>query len=194
MKLSPRDMILAALFAALAAVAAMLSRFFITPYVPFSLVPFVVMLAGGLLGARVGALSMLIYVLLGLVGLPVFETAPFGGPAYVLKPTFGFLLGFIGGAWVTGALAPKQKDPGVVPLFLAMVAGLAVIYLLGLPYLYVILNFYMGKTFSALQVIKIGFLPFIGFDLLKAALAAVLARLVYRRLHGLAGESTGRVR
>lgn len=192
MKLSPRDMALAALFAALAAVAAMLSRFFITPYVPFSLVPFVVMLAGGLLGARVAALSMLVYMLLGLAGLPVFETAPFGGPAYLLKPTFGFLLGFIGGAWVTGALAPKQKDPGVARLFLAMAAGLAVIYLIGLPYLYVILNFYLGQTFSALQVLKIGFFPFIGFDLLKAVLAAVLARLVYRRLHGFSSESAGR--
>ncbi|MBE3588929.1 MAG: biotin transporter BioY [Thermoanaerobacteraceae bacterium] len=189
MKLSPRDMILAALFAALAAVAAMLFRFG-APIVPFSLVPFVAMLAGGLLGARAGALAMLVYVLLGLAGLPVFEKPPFGGPAYVLQPTFGFLLGFIGGAWVTGALAPREKNPGAVRLFLAMVAGLTVIYLIGLPYLYVILNFYLGRTFSAWQVIKIGFLPFIGFDLLKAAAAAALARLVYRRVPGQTGEQS----
>ncbi len=180
-KLAVREMILAALFAALAVVAAALFRFG-APVVPFSLVPFVVMLAGAILGAKVGALSMLVYVLLGLIGLPVFEKPPFGGPAYVLQPTFGYLVGFIGGAYAAGALLPEKGQPGFFRYFLAMVGGLAVIYLFGLPYLYLILNFYLGKTFSALQVIKIGFLPFIALDLLKAAAAAALARAISRRL------------
>ncbi|OAT80701.1 biotin transporter BioY [Desulfotomaculum copahuensis] len=181
MKMSPREMVLAALFAALCAVAAALVRFG-GAVVPFSLVPFVVMLAGALLGARAGALSILVYVLLGLSGLPVFEKPPFGGPAYVLQPTFGFLPGFIAGAFVIGALLPRRREPGLWRYLPAMVAGLAVIYLVGLPYLYLILNFYLGKAVSAAQVIKIGFLPFIGFDLLKAVVAAGLARLVVRRL------------
>ncbi|MEW6423202.1 MAG: biotin transporter BioY [Bacillota bacterium] len=190
MKLTVREMILAALFAALAMVAAALFRFG-APVVPFSLVPFVVMLTGALLGARVGALAMLVYVLLGLIGLPVFEKPPFGGPAYVLQPTFGYLLGFIGGAYVTGALLPKKGQPGIIRYFLAMTGGLAVIYLCGLPYLYLILNFYLGKAFSAWQVIKIGFLPFIGLDLLKALAAAALARVVCRRLDILRGTKAG---
>lgn len=181
MKISPREMVLAALFAALCAVAAALVRFG-GPVVPFSLVPFVVMLAGALLGARAGALSILVYVLLGLAGLPVFEKPPFGGPAYLLQPTFGFLLGFIAGSFVIGALLPRRTEPGLWRYLLAMAAGLAVIYLIGLPYLYVILNFYLGQAVPAAQIIKIGFLPFIGFDLLKAVVAAGLARLVVRRL------------
>ena len=190
MKLTIREMILAALFAALAMVAAVLFRFG-APVVPFSLVPFVMVLSGALLGARAGALAMLVYVLLGLTGLPVFEKPPFGGPAYVLQPTFGFLAGYIAGAYVTGALLPKKKEPGVIRYFLAMAGGLTALYLFGLPYLYLILNFYLGKTFSAWQVIKIGFLPFIGFDLLKAAAATALTRAVSRRLAAPRGKEEG---
>lgn len=189
MRLSPRDMALAALFAALAAVAAIMVRYGSPALVPFSLLPFVALLAGGLLGARLGGLSMLIYVLMGLAGVPVFAKPPFGGPAYVLQPTFGFLLGFIAAAWVTGALIPPKKDPGIARYFLAMLVGLAVIYLLGLPYMYLIVNFYLGKAMPPAQVLKVGFLPFIGFDLIKAAAAAVLASLVHRRVHILAQKN-----
>lgn len=181
-KFSARDITTTAVFAALAVVAAMLIRFG-GAYVPFSLLPFVAMLAGGLLGARLGALSIIVYILLGLIGVPVFATPPFGGPAYVLKPTFGFLLGFAGGAYVIGALLKNREQSGFVRYFLSMVAGLAVIYLIGLPYLYAILTFYLGKTVSVGQVLTIGFTPFIALDLVKAVVAAVLAKAVYRRLN-----------
>lgn len=181
MKLSPKEISLAAMFAALAAVAAVLFRFG-APVVPFSLVPFVVLLAGMLLGPRLGAFSLAVYVLMGLLGLPVFEKPPFGGPAYVLQPTFGYLLGFVLGAYVTGKLLPKGGYPGIARYLLASVAGIAAIYLAGLPYLYVILNFYLGKSVPIIKVIQIGFLPFIAFDLLKGVLASVLARAVVRRV------------
>ncbi|MHB8916930.1 MAG: biotin transporter BioY [Desulfocucumaceae bacterium] len=181
MKLSARDISLAAMFAALAAVAAALFRFG-TPVVPFSLVPFVALLAGMLLGPRLGAVSMAVYMLMGLLGLPVFEKPPFGGPAYLLQPTFGFLLGFVLSAYVTGKLLPANGTPGVFRYLLASVAGLAALYLVGLPYLYVILNFYLGKAVPVIKVIQIGFLPFIAFDLLKAGLASFLARAVIRRV------------
>lgn len=181
-KFSARDITMTAVFAALAVVAAMLVRYG-GSVVPFSLLPFVVMLAGGLLGARLGALSIVVYILLGLVGVPVFATPPFGGPVYVLQPTFGFLLGFAGGAYVIGALLKNREKSGFIRYFLAMVAGLVVIYLIGLPYLYAILTFYFGKTVSVTQILAIGFTPFVGLDLVKAAVAAVLARAVYRRLN-----------
>ncbi|MFZ5633942.1 MAG: biotin transporter BioY [Bacillota bacterium] len=181
MKLSAKDISLAAMFAALAAVAAALFRFG-APVVPFSLVPFVMLLAGMMLGARLGALSMAVYVLMGLLGLPVFEKAPFGGPAYVLQPTFGYLLGFILGAYITGKLLPPKENPGIARYLLASVAGITALYLAGLPYLYVILNFYMGKAVPVLKVIQIGFLPFIAFDLVKGVLASFLARAVVRRV------------
>lgn len=181
-KFSARDITMTALFAALAVVAAMVARYG-GAIVPFSLLPFVALLAGGLLGARLGALSIIVYILLGLVGVPVFATAPFGGLAYVLKPTFGFLIGFAGGAYVVGMLLKNREESGVARYFLSMLAGLVVIYVVGLPYLYAILNFYIGKTVSVSQVIAMGFTPFILADLLKAGAAAVLARAVYRRLN-----------
>jgi biotin transport system substrate-specific component len=180
-RLSARDITMTAVFAALAVVAAMLVRY-AGSVVPFSLMPLMAMLAGGLLGPRLGALSMIVYILLGLFGAPVFATPPFGGPAYVLQPTFGFLPGFAGCAFIIGMLLKNREDSGFFRYFLAMIAGIAVYYLVGLPYLYAILNFYLGKTVSVLQVLTIGFTPFIALDLVKAALAAVLARAVSRRL------------
>ncbi len=184
MKVSAKEISLTAMFAALAAVAAALLHFG-APIVPFSLVPFVALLAGMILGPKLGALSMAVYVLMGLVGLPVFEKPPFGGPAYVLQPTFGYLLGFILGAYVTGKMLPKNGDAGIVRYLLASVAGVAAIYLAGLPYLYIILNFYLGKTVPVMKVIQIGFLPFIALDLAKGAVASVLARAVVRRVRSI---------
>lgn len=181
-KLTPRDMVLVAMFAALSVAAALLFRFFGGMIVPFSLMPFVVLLAGGLLGARLGALSLGVYVLMGLLGVPVFEKPPFGGPAYVLSPTFGFLIGFIVAAYVVGLLLRDVNTAGPVRLGAAMLAGLAAIYAIGLPYLYIILNFYLGSAVDVPGVLMLGFVPFIGFDLLKALAAGVLVKAVSARL------------
>lgn len=186
MKLSAKEISLAAMFAALAAVAAALFRFG-APVVPFSLVPFVMLLAGMLLGPRLGAISMAVYVAMGLLGLPVFEKPPFGGPAYLLQPTFGFLIGYVLGAGAAGMALPRGGSPGPARYVLASLAGLAALYLAGLPYLYVILNFYLGKAVPVIKVIEIGFLPFIAFDLGKAVLASFLARAVVRRVRSAVG-------
>lgn len=189
-KFSARDITMTAAFAALAVVAAMLVRY-AGSVVPFSLMPLMAMLAGGLLGPKLGALSMVVYILLGLIGVPVFATPPFGGPAYVLQPTFGFLPGFAGSAYVIGMLLRNKEESGFLRYFLSMAAGIVVYYLVGLPYLYAILTFYMGQTVSVAQVLTIGFTPFIALDLVKAAMAAVLARAVSRRLkaYGMAGNN-----
>lgn len=180
-RFSARDITLTAVFAAMAVVAAMLVRY-AGPIVPFSLMPFVAMLAGSLLGPRLGALSIVVYILIGLVGVPVFATPPFGGPSYVFQPTFGFLLGFAGSAYVIGLLLQDPEKRSYVRYFLAMFAGIIVYNLVGLPYIYVILTFYLGNTYSVLDILKIGFIPFFAFDLVKAIGATVLARAVYRRL------------
>ena len=83
-------------------------------------------MAGLLLGRKWGALSQLIYVCLGLVGLPIFTMG--GGFGYVFQPTFGFLLGLIPAAWVVGAAAGESLDPRRMAL--ASLAGLAVLYAL----------------------------------------------------------------
>lgn len=97
-------------------------------------------------------------------------------------PTFGFLLGFILTAW-TVAFCLERWGNTLMAHILSVVSGITVMYLIGLPYLYVILNFYLGKAVDVGYVIKIGFLPFIGLDLIKASAAAVISYRVRKRLN-----------
>ena len=180
--LSARDMVLVSMFAALAAAGAIVFRWLGATLIPFSIVPFVVVLAGCILGPRLAALSMFLYMLIGLVGVPVFETAPFGTPAYVIRPTFGFIMGFIPAAYVTGRVVHGSNAPGIARYVAGTLAGTAVLYVVGLPYLYLILNFYMGQSFPVMTVLQIGFIPFVLWDIMKAVIAAGLARAVQRRL------------
>jgi len=150
--------------------------------VPYSLQSMLVFLAGGILNRRTAVLSILAYILLGLVGIPVFASPPYGGPGYFLIPTFGFLLGFILTAW-TVAFCLERWGNTLVAHILSVVTGITVMYLIGLPYLYIILNFYLGKAVDVGYVIKIGFLPFIGLDLIKASAAAVISYRVRKRLN-----------
>lgn len=194
MKLSTRDIVLVGAFAALAALGAVIVRFGGDAIVPFSPIPFVAVASGLMLGSRRGALAMLVYVLVGLIGVPVFAKAPFGGPQYVLQPSFGFLLGFIAAAFVSGLVMERWRKRRIVHYGIASLVGLVVIYLLGLPYLWVILNFVMGadvlaklgmsKPIPVMTVLKIGFIPFIIFDLGKMVVAAAVAREVGERVAG----------
>ena len=104
--MTTRQLVRTALFAALTAVGAFLK----IPLGPsaITLQFFFTAMAGCLLGSGCGALSQLIYVALGLLGLPVFTAG--GGFSYVLHPTFGFLLGLIPAAWVIGRLARSTRS------------------------------------------------------------------------------------
>ena len=95
---STRDLVLIPLFAALFSIGAFIK--IPIGLVPASLQTIFVLLAGMLLGARRGALAVLLYLLLGLIGLPVFTAG--GGPGYILHPTFGYLLGMLPAAWLAG--------------------------------------------------------------------------------------------
>ena len=127
-------------------------------------------MAGCLLGSGCGALSQLIYVALGLLGLPVFTAG--GGFSYVLHPTFGFLLGLIPAAWVIGRLARSTRSFWRIAL--AALAGLAVLYAVGLPYMAMILNGYMGKGMDLSAILWAGMLPFLPGDALKILVTALL--------------------
>ena len=127
-------------------------------------------MAGVLLGAGCGALSQAVYVALGLIGLPIFTTG--GGFAYVLQPTFGFLLGLIPSALVIGLIPRKNRRP--LRIILACAAGLATLYAVGLPYMGLILNVYLGKGWSLGRLLRDGMLLFLPGDALKIAVAAIL--------------------
>jgi biotin transport system substrate-specific component len=207
-----QEMTRIALFTAMAAAAAVLARFG-SSIVPFSLVPFVVFLAGATLGPRSGAYSMLMYMCLGLAGLPVFASPPYGGFSYVVTPSFGFIPGFMLAAYVIGKVLEKaasgvreealesalekapdsalQKVSGrtlsrtqgrrervrtLAAHFIANVAGVLTYYSIGIPYLALILNVYLGQSVSFYRVLQIGLVPFIVPDLVKALVAAVISR------------------
>lgn len=170
-----RTMVFTAVFAALTAVGAFLK-------IPLGVSSITLQflftaMAGVLLGAKYGALSQGVYVLLGLVGLPIFTMG--GGLGYVLQPTFGFLLGLIPAAFVIGKLAASG---GRVRMALACCAGLAVLYAVGLPYMALILNGYMGKGLPFAAVMKKGMLPFLPGDALKILVTALLCPILRRRV------------
>lgn len=164
-----RDLALTALFAALTAVGAYIR--IPTPWSAFTLQVFFVFMAGVLLGPRYGALSQGVYILLGLVGIPVFIGG--GGPQYVFQPTFGFLLSYIPAAAAVGLLCREARFWRIV---LSCLAGLAVIYAIGLPYMALILNVYLGKGLSLGQVLMSGMVIFLPYDAVKIVLTGVLGR------------------
>jgi biotin transport system substrate-specific component len=133
-RLSTKEMVLCALFAALIAVGAFIRV--PVPVVPFTLQFLFTMLAGVLLGGRLGATSVSLYVLMGLAGLPVFAEG--GGIGYILKPSFGYLIGFCVGTYVTGVIAHKVAQPSFNRLLLASLTGLGIVYVFGLIYYYIL--------------------------------------------------------
>ena len=174
-----RSLILTALFAALTAVGAFLKIPF--PLSAITLQFFFTAMAGTLLGKKYGALSQAVYVLLGLVGVPIFALG--GGFSYVFQPTFGVLLGLIPSAWVIGSLARRPLT--FWRSVTAMLAGLAVLYAIGVPYMALIANAYLGKGLTFWQVLKNGMLIYLPGDMLKIAAGSALSCAVTRRVPNL---------
>ncbi len=106
-----------------------------------------VIMAGLVLGGADGALAALVYSVMGLLGLPVFTQG--GGVAYVLKPSFGYLIGFPIGALVSGAICSKFKNKTSGKVFIAALVGMIPIYVVGITYQVAIVTLYMGNTFAA---------------------------------------------
>ena len=132
-------MILVTLFAALIAVGAFIR--IPVPFVPFTMQTFFIVLSGMLLGRKLGAASAALYVLIGLIGIPVFTQG--GGIGYVLKPSFGYLIGFVVGAFITGAIARKVPQPSFWRLMVAALVGLLAVYVIGTTYFYFLSNYYI---------------------------------------------------
>lgn len=173
-------MILVSLFAALTAVGAFIK--IPIPYVPFTLQLFFVLLAGALLGSRLGALSQLVYVLIGLAGVPVFTQG--GGPSYVLQPTFGYLIGFIFCAYIVGLFTESRKEKKLLTYLWPMYLGVGVVYLLGVTHLYLIMHFLTDHSFTLFKAIQFGFIVCIVPDLILTGIAAFLASKIVRKIPG----------
>ena len=117
-----------AIFTALIAIGAFIQ--IPVPYMDyFTLQFFFVLLAGILLGSKLGGLAVLLYVVIGLLGIPIFAAG--GGLAYIVRPSFGYLLGFIAGAYFTGLVIEKTSFSSLKKYALAVFLGLLVTYIIG---------------------------------------------------------------
>lgn len=155
---------------------ALSSRFAL--YLPFSPVPitgqtFAVLLTGAILGYKRGSISLSIYVLEGLVGLPVFANGT-SGIGVLLGPTFGYLVGFIFAGALVGRLAEKGYDRHWLSMFLVFCLGQAIIYFFGI----LRLSFFVGLE----NVFEAGIAPFLIGDVLKAGLAMILLPFAWKIL------------
>ncbi|MCI0695910.1 biotin transporter BioY [candidate division KSB1 bacterium] len=182
---SRRLFILAGLFAALTVFGAGMR--IPLPHVPLTLQTFFVLLSGHLLGPLYGAASQAAYLLLGLIGLPVFAEG--GGLAYVFKPTFGYLLGYPLASFAAGMIVHRGTlRPTALPaaslarLILANLLALFAIFVPGVVYLWWNLNFVLGQTFSFANALKIGFLVFLPGDVIKIGGVILLYRALQPRL------------
>ncbi|SKA95715.1 biotin transport system substrate-specific component [Caloramator quimbayensis] len=163
-----KDMILISIFASLTAIGAFI-RIDIG-YIPFTLQFFFCALSGVLLGAKMGALSQIIYVAIGLLGLPVFSKG--GGLSYVFKPSFGFIIGFIAAAYIIGLFSKKSNS--FITMFFSQILGLTVLYIFGVIYMYLSMNFFLEKPMAFINIIKAAVLPFIIADIIKIVLVSII--------------------
>ncbi len=171
-RIKVRDMALCALFTALTAVGAFIK--IPVPVVPFTLQILFTMLAGLLLGGRLGAVSVGLYAFLGLAGLPVFAEG--GGLWYLLKPSFGYILGFIVGSYVTGKMTENPDGLTYHKILIANFTGLAIVYGMGMIYYYVICNFVINTPIGLWPLFLYCFLLVVPGDICLCFVAAALAK------------------
>lgn len=177
MNIRTKDLTRISIFTALTALGAFISL----PLgpVPFTLQTFFVLLAGIFLGARNAMLSQVAYLLLGLVGLPIFSNFT-GGFQSIYTPSFGFLISFIFAAFIMGKIL--EKDKSTSRIILAVIIGNIIFYLIGLPYLAMILKV-MGKEVSSIKgIFAIGMTPFILGDIVKSVVAVIVGKAMLRRI------------
>lgn len=143
------------------------------PVVPFTLQFLFTMLAGLLLGSKLGTLSVFIYMVLGLVGIPIFAEG--GGIGYVLKPSFGYIIGFILGTFLTGFIVEHMKSRKYFKVVLANFAGLLVVYLVGMVYYYIIGNFVINAPIGIWPLFLYCFLLAVPGDIVLCFVGAGIA-------------------
>lgn len=128
-----KNITLVALFTALTAIGAFIS----IPLgpVPITLQSFFVILSGILLGPKLGALSQVLYIFLGLIGIPIFSGFS-GGLQHILKPSFGFIIGFVFAAYTAGKVSYLSNNISSKKIWISSTIATLIIYLFG----YIIFN------------------------------------------------------
>ncbi len=185
---------LTALFTALTVIGAFIR--IPLPIVPITLQTLMVWLSGYFLGYFYGALSQILYLIIGLIGFPVFAQG--GGPAYILQPTFGYLLGFPLSAAIIGWMIHGSnrimtfsdviahlKRASAVRILSAGILGMLAVFVPGVTYLYMAGNYFAGLDLSWGKALWTGMLVFLPGDILKLLTILALIRMMTRRYEGI---------
>jgi len=159
-----KKLILSSLFTCLIIIGAYISIPLPFTPIPFTLQLLFVLLSGIFLGPFYGSLSTIIYILIGILGFPVFSGGN-SGIAYLFGKTGGFLLGFVIASFIAGYICMLNKK--LLPI--AIILGIFFIHLCGVLYLSKILSIDVYKSFI------IGSLPFIFIDLIKGVLTYIIS-------------------
>ncbi|WP_282137086.1 biotin transporter BioY [Rossellomorea aquimaris] len=173
-----REMVLCGLFAALMAVGANVAPFLMIGGVPVTLQLMFAIIAGGMLGSRVGAKAMTVYLALGLVGAPVFAQFK-GGPSSLLSPTFGFILSFIAVALAVGIILERNRTFG--GYLTAGILALLLNYIIGTNFMYLALTFWAeapgGFSYTVAWGWMVAYLP---LDIVVTAVSLVVLQRLYK--------------
>lgn len=140
------------------------------------------MFAGLMLGGTDSLVCILIYIIMGLAGIPVFAAG--GGVFYVLKPTFGYIIGFLIGAPICGYIARGFKNdarPSVLRMLIGAFSALAICYFVGVMYMYLMLNFYVGSAMSMAKAWMVGCAVFLPTDATWCVVASLVTFAVMKR-------------
>ncbi|MDG5790192.1 biotin transporter BioY [Evansella sp. AB-P1] len=179
------DLTKAAMFIALMAIGANLTAFIMIGVVPLTFQTVIAILAGVLLGKKIGTLSMTGYALVGLLGAPVFSRFQ-GGLHMVLNPTFGFILSFILLAFVVGWIIEKSRETNGLSIstyFIACYIGLFINYVIGIFYMYFHAQYIIEATNVTLLVTATSMTPFFIKDVIITGMAATLCPKIVKALN-----------
>lgn len=177
--MSTKDIVLIALFAALTAALGLIPQITLPMGVPITAQSMGVMLAGAVLGAKRGSLAIVLFLLLVAAGLPLLSGGR-GGAGVFFGASGGFLFGFPIGAFVIGWLFDRHhgRPPFGLALLYAVIGGVGVVYLLGVPWLAQVAGLTLNKALA-------GSMAFLPGDAIKAVLAAIIAREVKKSIPSL---------
>lgn len=170
------DLVLIAMFTVLITVGAFIK--IPLPPVPITLQTFFTSLVALVLGGKRGAISVALYVVLGLVGLPIFTAG--GGFGYVFHPTFGYLIGMIIGTFVAGIMKERsisinKEDNFIRAYIIPTVVNMIIVYAVGVPYLIIIMKLYIGSQVAISSLLMSGLVLTIPGGIIKSYLASLIA-------------------
>lgn len=179
-KYNTKSLIMCSIFVALISIGAFIK--IPIPVVPFTLQLLFTTLAGVILGSRLGAISVLLYIILGLIGIPIFTNG--GGIGYVLQPTFGYLIGFSVGAYLTGLIVEKSEKITVKSLMIANFIGLAAVYIIGMIYYYIVANTFTNSPIGVWSLILYCFILAVPGDIVICVGSAFFSKRLLKILKG----------